>query len=76
MKTEVSNMGRETHLVPVQWEREPFWWKEVKYEWPVVAPLTGRVERTSPVPFKGTSQKRELSFTDNFDGPDLNLQWN
>jgi xylan 1,4-beta-xylosidase len=71
-----SNMGRETHLVPVQWEREPFWWKEVKYEWPVVAPLTGRVERTSPVPFKGTSQKRELSFTDNFDGPDLNLQWN
>lgn len=71
-----SNMGRETHLVPVQWEREPFWWKEVKHEWPVVAPLTGRVERYNPVPFESTSQKRNLSFTDNFDGSNLKLQWN
>jgi len=71
-----SNMGRETHLVPVQWEREPFWWKEKKYEWPVVAPQTGRVERTTQVPFQGTSQKRKLLFHDNFDGSDLNLQWN
>ena len=71
-----SNMGRETHLVPVQWEREPFWWKETKYEWPVVAPHTGKVERTNPVPFEGTSQKRNLSFTDNFDHPNLNLAWN
>ena len=49
-----SNMGRETHLIPVQWEREPFWWKEKKYEWPVVAPETGKVERLNPVPFEGT----------------------
>lgn len=71
-----SNMGRETHLLPVQWEREPFWWKEKKYEWPVVAPQTGKVERTTAVPFKGTSQKRNLSFSDNFDYTTLNLQWN
>ncbi len=72
----VSNMGRETHLVPLKWEREPFWWKEVKYEWPVVAPETGKVERTAPVPFLGTSQKRDLSFSDNFEAKDLNLEWN
>ena len=71
-----SNMGRETHLVPVQWEREPFWWKETKYEWPVVAPQTGKVERTTPAPFKGTTQNRNLSFTDNFDSSNLKLQWN
>ena len=71
-----SNMGRETHLVPVQWEREPFWWKETKYKWPVVAPQTGRVERTTEMPFKGTSQKRNLYFYDSFDDSDLKLQWN
>ncbi|WP_299523197.1 glycoside hydrolase family 43 protein [Winogradskyella sp.] len=71
-----SNMGRETHLLPVQWEREPFWWKEVKYEWPVVAPKTGRVERKTAVPFEGTFQKRNLSFSDNFDDSELNLEWN
>lgn len=71
-----SNMGRETHLVPVQWEKEPFWWKEVKYEWPVVAPQTGKIERINTVPFKGTSQKRNTAFGDNFDGEKLNLPWN
>ncbi len=71
-----SNMGRETHLVPVQWEREPFWWKEVKYEWPVVAPETGKVERNNPVPFEGTTQKRNANYVDNFDSETLNLAWN
>jgi len=71
-----SNMGRETHLVPVQWEKEPFWWKEVKYEWPVVAPKTGKVERVNPIPFKGTSQKRNASYKDNFDSETLGLAWN
>lgn len=71
-----SNMGRETHLIPVQWEREPFWWKEVNYEWPVVAPRTGKVERSNPVPFEGTLQRRNLSFVDNFDNSQLNLAWN
>ncbi len=71
-----SNMGRETHLIPMQWEREPFWWKEKKYEWPVVAPQTGKVERSNPVPFKGTTQKRNLSFIDNFESSNLKLDWN
>jgi alpha-N-arabinofuranosidase len=71
-----SNMGRETHLIPVKWEKEPFEWKEIKYEWPVVAPLTGKVERTNPVPFKYSFQKRNANFIDNFDHNELNLDWN
>jgi xylan 1,4-beta-xylosidase len=71
-----SNMGRETHLLPVQWEREPFEWKDVQYEWPVPAPQTGRVERFNQVPFSGTSQLRNTRFADNFDGDQLNLAWN
>lgn len=71
-----SNMGRETFLVPVQWEREPFDWKETKYEWPVVAPKTGRIERFNPVPFKESSQQRATTFIDNFDKEGLNLDWN
>jgi len=71
-----SNMGRETHLIPVVWEQEPFWWQEVKYEWPVVAPLTGRVERQWPLPFEGRQQYRNLSFNDDFDSTSLGLAWN
>ena len=71
-----SNMGRETHLVPMDWEREPFWWKEEKHLWPVVAPQTGRVERHTPVPFEGTVQRRSLAFKDNFDASALALNWN
>ena len=71
-----SNMGRETHLVPMDWEREPFWWKENKHLWPVVAPKTGRVERHTPVPFEGTTQNRILSFSDDFDTTTLKLDWN
>lgn len=71
-----SNMGRETHLLPLIWEREPFEWKEVRYEWPVVAPHTGRVERFTPLPFVDTPQNRNDSFVDNFDTPDLGLEWN
>ncbi len=71
-----SNMGRETHLVPVSWEREPFEWKDVKYEWPVAAPLTGRVERTNILPFEGSAQVRNDTFVDEFDAGSLDLQWN
>ena len=71
-----SNMGRESHLVPVAWEREPFEWKEVKHEWPVVAPETGRVERVTPLPFEGAQQHRNDAFTDDFDTGALGLQWN
>lgn len=71
-----SNMGRETHLVPVTWEREPFEWKEEKYEWPVVSPHTGRVERQYPVPIAGTVQERRTGLIDDFDSEALGLQWN
>ena len=70
-----SNMGRETHLIPVEWEREPYWWKEKKYLWPVAAPTTGRVERETPLPFSGKRQKARLAFTDNFTSPELGVEW-
>ncbi|MDX2427161.1 MAG: glycoside hydrolase family 43 protein, partial [Xanthomonadales bacterium] len=72
----LSNMGRETHLVPVVWEREPFEWQEVKYEWPVAAPLSGRVERVNPLPFDKTAQNRKDVFRDDFSLPTLDLEWN
>ena len=71
-----SNMGRETHLVPVSWEREPFEWKEVKYDWPVASPLSGRVERHYPLPFDEKKQNRTTEFIDDFDHGQLDLQWN
>lgn len=71
-----SNMGRETHLIPVSWEREPFEWKDVRYEWPVAAPSTGRVERKNPVPFANTVQSRQNEFVDDFDHASLKLDWN
>ena len=92
-----SNMGRETHLIPVTWEEEPFEWKydniekewsdlpdrerfeklrRVKYEWPVCSPLTGRVERSFPLPFPASSQVNKETFRDNFDNETLNLEWN
>ena len=71
-----SNMGRESHLMPVVWEREPFEWKAVRYEWPVVAPETGRVERLTPLPIEGAAQHRNDAFADEFDTGTLGLQWN
>ena len=71
-----SNMGRETHLVPVTWEREPFEWKAVKYDWPVASPLSGRVEKTYPLPFPGRPQVRSVEFIDDFSDPYLGLAWN
>lgn len=70
-----SNMGRETHLIPVEWEREPYWWKEKKYLWPVAAPKTGRVERKIPLPFSGKNQQARLAFTDHFTSPKLGVEW-
>lgn len=71
-----SNMGRETHLVPVTWEREPFAWKDVRYTWPVCAPSTGRVERHPPLPLPNTRQYRNDAFCDTFDTPTLHPEWN
>lgn len=71
-----SNMGRETHLIPVQWEREPFEWQEVKHLWPVAAPETGRVERETPLPFPNTPQIVTPGWRDDFEAADLGLAWN
>ncbi len=71
-----SNMGRETFLAPVTWEREPFEWKETKHLWPVVAPKTGRVELLNDIVFNNSIQNIEKSFKDNFESEILNLKWN
>ena len=71
-----SNMGRETFLVPLTWEREPFEWKETKHLWPVVAPETGRVEILNDVVFNHTVQNKAAHFVDNFDSTELNKNWN
>ena len=71
-----SNMGRETFLVPLSWEREPFEWKETKHLWPVVAPKTGRVEKINDVIFDGSIQLKSNGFYDQFDSEKLNLKWN
>ena len=92
-----SNMGRETHLTPVIWEKEPFEWKynniekewsvlpdgerfeklrRVNYEWPVCSPITGRVERSFPLPFPSSPQLSKQAFRDNFESENLNLEWN
>ncbi len=79
-----SNMGRETHLIPVTWETAIVRWQQVsetkwepvEYNWPVCAPETGKVERVNPLPFKNTMQYRNDAFSDNFDKTTLDLQWN
>lgn len=71
-----SNMGRETHLIPVSWEREPFAWKAVKHDWPVCAPDNGRVLRHTPLPFPTAPQQPHRHFHDHFDAETLDLAWN
>ncbi|OHX64157.1 glycoside hydrolase family 43 protein [Flammeovirga pacifica] len=73
---QASNMGRETFLIPVSWEREPFWWKEPKYDWPVVSPENGKVMKNEKLPFTNLSQRRNDSFIDHFDQPTLDYEWN
>ena len=70
------NLGRETFLVPVTWEIEPYWWKEDKITWPVCSPKTGKVEFEYSVPFRGTKQLKINEFNDNFDEEKLNVEWN
>ena len=70
------NLGRETFLIPVIWETEPYWWKDEKIAWPVCSPKTGKVEFEYPVPFPETRQIKINEFYDNFDHPEINLEWN
>lgn len=60
------NLGRETFICPVIWERG----------WPVFAPETGKVEREYPAPscLTWTPVKEEAMFED-FDEEQLDLSW-
>ncbi len=71
-----SNMGRETHLIPMTWEQEPFEWKKFKPTWPVIAPETGKLERSNPLPFQDKQQYRNDAFFDNFEQEKLDVEWN
>lgn len=71
-----SNMGRETHLIPVTWEREPFEWKKTRYEWLVCSPETGRLMRNYATPYENSLQTVNDAFFDGFDQRQLGLEWN
>lgn len=79
-----SNMGRETHLIPVTWEPATLRWEEVSegvwepldYLWPVAAPETGKVERLTPLPFPERPQYVNDGFFDDFSASSLSLEWN
>jgi alpha-N-arabinofuranosidase len=69
-------LGRETFLLPVTWETEPYPWKEERLTFPVFSPSTGKVELTYPLPFGGTTKQAEGAFSDSFDDNQLGLEWN
>ena len=71
-----SNMGRETFIVPLTWEREPFDWKENKNLWPVVSPLSGKVEKENEVIYDNSIQSHFYNFRDDFNVKTLDLKWN
>ncbi len=71
-----SNMGRETHLFPVQWEQEPFEWKSERYYWPVVSAATGRAEKSSPAPLLDRRLSNVQGFKDEFNTKDWGPDWN
>ncbi len=71
-----SNMGRETFIAPLSWEREPFEWKENKDLWPVVSPISGKVEKENDVIFTNSTQINSYDFRDDFNSKTLGLKWN
>ena len=70
-----SNMGRETMLLPVTWEQEPYEWKEMKYTWPVCAPKTGKLEQSQPYPLPRNTKYNDTYFEDDFNQENLDLHW-
>ena len=72
-----SNMGRETFIAPVSWEREPYDWKERrKIVWPVIAPQSGRILKNNPIIFSETIENKWTFYVDEFNDTDLGLGWN
>ena len=78
-----ANMGRETYLMPMQWEPTIVKWEQVsedrweplKYLFPVVAPLTGKIERFTPLPYPDKPQYIDNTFIDDFLDKTLDLRW-
>ena len=78
-----ANMGRETYLMPMQWESTIVKWEQVsedrweplRYLFPVVAPLTGKVERLTPLPFTDRPQYINNTVIDDFLKENLDLRW-
>ena len=69
-------LGRETFLLPVTWETEPYAWKKQKLTFPVFAPSTGKIELHTPLPFDDSRQNDEVPFHDDFDASTLQSEWN
>lgn len=60
------NLGRESYITPVAWERE----------WPVFSYGTGKVEWSYPAPDLPWTEYPKESTRDDFDGESLGLAWN
>ena len=71
-----SNMGRETFIAPVSWEREPNIRKERKIVWPVIAPQSGKILKNNPIIFSKTIINNETLFVDDFNDTNLGIEWN
>lgn len=69
-------LGRETFLVPVAWEQEPYLWKDEKLTWPVFSPVTGKVELEYPAPFGNVAQQFDYAFRDDFETSVRPPEWN
>ncbi|MBT8065601.1 MAG: glycoside hydrolase family 43 protein [Gammaproteobacteria bacterium] len=69
-------LGRETFLLPVTWETEPYTWKEEKLTFPVFSPTTGKVDLTYPLPFENAGPRHDGAFSDSFSSETLALEWN
>ena len=78
-----SNMNRETYLAPMKWEPTIVKWEQVsedrweplRHLFPVVAPLTGKVERFTPLPFTDKPQYINNTIIDDFQDENLDLRW-
>jgi alpha-N-arabinofuranosidase len=69
-------LGRETFLVPMTWETEPYWWKDPKLTFPVVSPDSGRIDLHFESPLGPGLQRRFSGFRDDFNDEKLHLEWN
>jgi xylan 1,4-beta-xylosidase len=68
-------MGRETFLMPVQWERQPERWRTAPITTPVFSPRTGRVEHQYPLPLPVVGPSEPDTWTDLFTSTELDLRW-